>query len=288
VDMVLLDWTRMGRSYCLAGAVAHQGQYRVVRPLLARHRAAAVRNVGWSPYLMDGYARWDVFELVGPEAPDPQPPHLEDVWVSALRPGRRTASPAERRAILQATLPPADPVFGAPLTAAHAGAFLAPGAGARSLASVVVPAGRLAFSAACRDGALEPDYRVKLPLPGLDERILPVKDHFLLRQAETASADLEGRVRALTYAVRQLGESVVVRLGLSRPFQSSPAKDWRKGPSSPSFFGGRMGGGEGGEVPPPGPLPRAVGEGSPVPSATSQAACWLMADGFFSLTDPQP
>jgi hypothetical protein len=244
VDLVLLDWTRMGHQYCLAGAVVQDRQVRVVRPLPARNREGKVRNVGWSPFLFDGHARWDLFELVRPQPADPQPPHLEDVWVQGLQPRRRAADPALRRAILQATTAPADqPLFGAPLEPTRTAAFLPPGAGVRSLATIVVPAHEVTFSVAWRDGCAEPDFRVSLPVPGLSPRILPLKDHFLLRQAETAGGNPDGQVRALQYALRQLGEQVAVRLGLSRPFSA------------------------GGE-----------GEGN----------CWLMADGFFSFSDPQP
>ena len=65
MDMILLDWTRMGRSYCLAGAVLEKGDWRIVRPLPMKHRAAPVRNIGWSPFLFDGHARWEIFELIG-------------------------------------------------------------------------------------------------------------------------------------------------------------------------------------------------------------------------------
>src|SRR5689334_21639566 len=86
--MILLDWTRMGKAYCLAGVVV-EGQFvRTVRPLLTKYRDAPVRNVGWSPFLIDGHQRWEVFELVGPEPAEPQPPHVEDVWVRTLRPRR--------------------------------------------------------------------------------------------------------------------------------------------------------------------------------------------------------
>jgi hypothetical protein len=140
--------------------------------------------------------------------------------------------------------PAGRPFFGAPLTATSAAAYLAPGTGERSLAAVTVPARDITFTASRREGAAEPDYRVTLTLPGLPGRTLPVKDHFLLRRAELASKDLDGQVRALTLAVRQMGEEVVVRLGLSRAFQPTPHR--------------------------------------------SEGMCWLMADGFFSLTDPQP
>jgi hypothetical protein len=243
--MVLLDWTRMGQSYCLAGVVEENGHTRVVRPLLTRYREAPVRNVGWSPYLVDGHARWEVFELVGPSPAEPRPPHLEDVWVHSLRPRHYLAGPAQRRAILRATTTPADqPLFGAPLTTSRATAYLTPGTGIRSLAGAVVPAGGISFTASWREGVAEPDYRVSLALPGLEGRLLPVKDHFLLCQAENASTGLDGRVRALHRAVGQMGEQVAVRLGLSRAYQAAPGRD--------------------------------------------QGVCWLMADGFFSLTDPQP
>src|SRR5579871_1546781 len=96
----------MGRVYCLAGAVYQAGQYRVVRPLPARHRDNVVPNQGWSPFLIDGHSRWEVFELVHPAPAHSAAPHLEDVWVTALKPCHRVASPDERRAILAATLPP--------------------------------------------------------------------------------------------------------------------------------------------------------------------------------------
>src|SRR5262245_53896056 len=132
--MVLLDWTRMGKQYCLAGAVREDGRFRIVRPLVGRYQQGPVRNVGWSPFLLDGHTRWEVFELHSPTPADPQPPHLEDLWVRAMRSRRRTASTAERRAILDATLAAADrPPFGAPLESTRAGAFLQPGTGERSL-----------------------------------------------------------------------------------------------------------------------------------------------------------
>ena len=44
--MVLLDWTRMGKMYCLAGVVQQNGQLRVVRPLPADNRAAVSAQCG--------------------------------------------------------------------------------------------------------------------------------------------------------------------------------------------------------------------------------------------------
>lgn len=245
MDLILIDWTRMGKTYCLAGAIVHNGTYRIVRPLLAQHQKSAVRNVGWSPFLLDGHSRWEVFEVVGPTPAEVEPPHCEDVWVHTLRPRRCLATPAQRRAVLQVTLTPeGQPPFGAPLATTRSSAYLAPGCGSRSLATLLVPARGIRFSAALREGAAEPDYRVTLDVPGLAGRQLPVKDHFLLRQAEMASTSLDFQVRALTRAVQQMGERIAIRLGLSRAFQPTP------------------------------------GRGS--------GFCWLMADGFFSFTDPQP
>jgi hypothetical protein len=231
--------------YCLAGVVVQNGQYRVVRPLLARDRESPVRNVGWSPFLMDGFSRWEEFELIHPEPAPGQQPHLEDIWVRSLQPRRALANPAQRRAVLEATLTTGDrPLFGHPLQHSRALAYLPPGTGVRSLVTIDVPGRNLRFSASWRQGTPYPDYRVTLPLPGGEERSLPVKDHFLLQRAELAGGELDSRVRALSFAVGQMGERVAVRLGLSRAFPGTPHR----------------------------------GEG----------VCWLMADGFFSLTDPQP
>src|SRR5438132_15862 len=131
--MILLDWTRMGKCYCLAGVVAHQGQYRVVRPLLAKERTAAVRNVGWSPWLLDGHTRWEIFELIAPEPAAPQVPHVEDLWVRAIRPRGRVAPPEQRHAILAATMAKAgEMIFGGPLSSTRTAAYLQPGTGQRS------------------------------------------------------------------------------------------------------------------------------------------------------------
>jgi len=128
VDFIVLDWTRMGRIYCLAGAIVQGGQYRIVRPLAARGRNSSVPNQGWSPFLLDGHSRWEVFELVRPVPAQATPPHLEDVWVQDLKPRRRLAGRDERRAILEATLaPPGQPLFGSALSHSHANSYLEPG-----------------------------------------------------------------------------------------------------------------------------------------------------------------
>ena len=243
--MILLDWTRMGRTYCLAGAVFDGGRLRIVRPLLARFRDAPVRNVGWSPYLLDGHTRWEVFELVGPHAALPEAPHLEDLWVRSLRPRRRLASPGQRREVLAATTAPdGEQVFGAPLVPTRAAAYLEPGTGRRSLATVTIPGGEIHFNASRRDGVADAEVRVSVSLPGLGGRLLSVKDHHLLRRAEQAGADLDVQVGALDRAVQQMGECVAVRLGVSRSFQPADGR--------------------------------------------APAKCWLMVDGLFSATDPQP
>src|SRR5262245_44897810 len=103
----------MGKLYCLAGVVIDDLDVRVVRPLWVKHRDAPVRNVGWSPYQLDGHQRWEMFELVGTEPAAAQPPHLEDCWVRTLRPTGHSAPPELRRAILAATMVKAgEPVFG--------------------------------------------------------------------------------------------------------------------------------------------------------------------------------
>src|SRR5262249_23975632 len=115
--MILLDWTRMGAAYCLAGAVREGGRWRVVRPLMTKLRAAADGKVGWSALLLDGHCRWEVFELVGAEPAWPEPPHTEDLWVRTMRPRQRLASADERRAMLTETrAAEGQPLFGASLT----------------------------------------------------------------------------------------------------------------------------------------------------------------------------
>jgi hypothetical protein len=225
MDMVLLDWTRMGKHYCLAGAVLGSEPVRIVRPLLVKHRDTPVRNVGWSAFLLDGHTRWEIFELIGAEEAPPEPPHLEDLWVRAMRPRRRSATLAERRAILQATtVPTGQPLFGESLTLAKASAHLAPGIGARSLATLQVPAAGVRFSASWREGAPEPDVRAALGISPLGTRLLPLKDHHLRLRAEQSAANLTALVRALDAAVHEMGERLAVRLGLSRPFQNDPSR----------------------------------------------------------------
>jgi hypothetical protein len=230
VDVILLDWTRMGRQFCLAGAVVQDGEIRVVRPLPRSGRNPGAPNAGWSPYLLHGHGRWQVFEMVKPAPGDAAPPHLEDVWVHGLRPTPRVASPEQRRAILRATLAAdGQPPFGAALTCSYTGSYLEPGLGQRSLVSVLVPSREVHFSASWREGAGEPDYRVSVPVPGLGPRIIPVKDHFLLCRAELEARDVERRVRFLDEEVRRMGESVVARLGLSRAFacgNGQPGRCW--------------------------------------------------------------
>ena len=245
MDMILLDWTRMGRQYCLAGAVAGAEPIRIVRPLLAKHRDAAARNYGWSAYLVDGHSRWEIFELLGAEPADLQLPHSEDLWVRSLRPRGRSATRDQRRAILNATTAPyGESLFGESLAMTHSTAHLAAGKGDRSLATIVVPAAGIHFSASLREGAAEPDVRAALGVPQLGARLLPVKDHHLLLRAEREAANLTALARWLDAAVRAMGPEIAVRLGLSRPFQNDPER--------------------------------------------GREACWLMIDGFFSSTDPQP
>jgi hypothetical protein len=223
VDLILLDWTRMGKTYCVAGAVADGKGFKIVRPLWAKNQRAPVRNVGWSPYQLDGHTRWEVFELIGPVTAAAEPPHLEDLWVRTLQPRRQLASPACRRAILEATLAKSqEALFGFALTATRTAAYLSPGAGHRSLATILVRSSEITFDVVRRSE--EPDVRVILPVPDLGRRTLPVKDHHLLQRFGQANTVLNQLGLRLTQAIREMGEWVVVRLGLSRAFQSASSQ----------------------------------------------------------------
>lgn len=245
MDMILLDWTRMSRSYCVTGAVSVNGQLRILRPLPRAQRDAPVRNTGWSPFLLDGHSRWEVFEVITPEPAAPLPPHLEDAWVVSLRSRCGLAAPAQRRAVLEATLvPQGQPLFGVPLRRDKQRAYLLPNEGVRSLTSLVVRPTQIELLVQRRDYKPDADYRVRLHVADLDGLVIPFKDHFLLNRAEEASPADAGRLQALKLALAQMGQRVLVRLGVSRPYA--------------------------------------------YPGSSSLPVCWLMADGFFSMNDPQP
>ena len=53
---------------------------------------------------------------------------------------------------------------------------------------------------------------------GFGGRLLPLKDHFLVTRAETASPNINGRLRFIQAAVRAMGDPVAIRVGLYRPF----------------------------------------------------------------------
>jgi hypothetical protein len=205
---------------------------------MPRSRNSPTPNIGWSPYLMDGHSRWEVFEMIQPKPALGIPPHLEDVSVVALRSRKQFATSEQRRAILNATLAPRDkPLFGAELSHSISACYLEPGKGERSLASVMLPSSEVQFTALWRDGTNEPDYRVRLPLPGFSTPpILPVKDHFLLGRAEKESTDLDERLRFLLAAVRKMGERIIIRVGLSRSFQSSDGQPGRCWLMADGFF----------------------------------------------------
>lgn len=262
---VLLDWTRMGKGYCLAGAVLEGEGARIVRPLSITHQRSVVgggglfamirsffvrdppegdRTVGWPAFLMAGRSRWEEFDLVSPRLAKTESPHVEDTWVRSLRPCKRLATPDQRRAILRATAAAtADALFGAPLRIEGTKTFLLPGEGQRSLSTLLAPAEQIQFHVGQRDRhSREPRIRVNLPFPGLGVRTLPVTDHHLYCRVEQQASRLEDQAELFNGLIRQMGEIVAVRLGLSRPFGSEE----------------------------------------------QSAACWLMANGFFSLADPQP
>jgi hypothetical protein len=165
--------------------------------------------------------------------------------VRELRPLHLVADLPKRKAILTATKPPPEELpFGEPLLTTAGAAYLEPGTGQRSLATIWVPANQIVFHGSRRGHSEPTEFRVRLGVAGLGERLLSVKDHHLLTRAEQTGPDLEGQVRALQHLVAGMGDPVAVRLGLSRPFLNGEHKD-----------AGR---------------------------------CWVMVDGFFSLSDPQP
>ena len=123
MDLILLDWTRMGKCFCLAGVVVNGSQLYIVRPLPINQRGSPSLKLGWSSHLFAGHERWQVFEMVGPESAGAPPPHVEDVWVQELRPRNRSAPVELRRAILTATAQNNEPLFGTTLLASRATAL---------------------------------------------------------------------------------------------------------------------------------------------------------------------
>lgn len=230
MEMVLLDWTRMGIFYCLAGAVSDGGQWKFVRPLLKKHRTAAMRNMGWPRFLLKGHSRWEIFELKKPESAAPEPPHVEDTWIAGMHSKRKIAAPSQRRAILQAGLSEeGEPLFGQYLTGTRTAAFLKPGTGSRSLATLLVDAERIRFQSFCGKETAIPDIRVTFDLPGLKNRLLPIKDHWLLLRAEEAGLQLSDQLQALAALLQQMGPTVAVRLGLSRSFNPTYKEKHKSG-----------------------------------------------------------
>ena len=114
MEMILVDWTRMGRTFCVAGVVAEGLNWKTVRPLRASaptrrggapslwgiielllngpQSAPLPRNVGWLPDQVAGLRRWDIVELTRPKAAAIEPPHTEDLWVRGLRATGSSAS----------------------------------------------------------------------------------------------------------------------------------------------------------------------------------------------------
>jgi hypothetical protein len=218
VDLILLDWTRMGKCFCLAGVVVDGPRLYVVRPLPVAQRGVAAQFLGWPADRCDGFQRWQVIEMVEPEPAGAKPPHVEDAWVRELRPHDRFAPAELRRAILTATALNNEPLFGTALHASRATAFANPGTGQYSLTTVTVPAQDISFRGMRREGSGEVRLRVTLPVRQLGQRTLPVTDHPLLTRAATVAPEPERQAEWLTATVRGLGETVAVRLGLSRPY----------------------------------------------------------------------
>jgi hypothetical protein len=208
---------------------------------------------------------WDIVLLVEPRQADFERPHTEDVWVRGIRVTGRTVPIERRGAILKATeVDGTKPLFGEPMHTTWSSAYLYPGHGDRSLVTVVTKAKELVFEASLREGAAEADIRVRLNLPEVGEKQLPVKDHALLLEAERHAERDPARMAAfLTDTVATMGRSVAVRLGLSRGYSANRG-EWPA---------------------------RQCGEGVAVASKTQQQPatgqgeprCWLMADGFFPI-----
>ncbi len=269
MEMILVDWTRMGKTYCVAGFVAEGDGWRTVRPMplaatapIARPRLWGVvdallggsrsrqldrpdrppPNVGWFFSQLDTLRRWDIVELVEPKPADVERPHTEDVWVRSMRPTGRTVASEDRPAILRQTCAEeTTPYFGVPLLTTRSSAFLRPGTGERSLVTVIVPSHEIWFDASQREGAAEPDVRARLRVPGVGTKLLPVKDHHLLCHAERSAADALGRARVMRETILKMAPTIAVRVGLSRGYDS--------------------------------------GRG--------ERRCWLMADGFFPAEEVQ-
>jgi hypothetical protein len=257
MEFVLIDWTRMGKTFCVAGLVAEGGAWRTVRPMPVALRPtphigvgtqktesgslpSVPRNVGWLPRQLELFARWDILELLDPQPAEVERPHTEDMWVRLLRPTGRSIATERRAALLrEMCTQAASPRFGAQLLTTAMSAYLKPGSGDRSLTTIILPSGEISFEASARGGATDVDVRARLNLPGLGTKLVPVKDHHLLRHGELSATDPAGLARVLRETVAAMGPSVAVRLGLSRGFVS--------------------------------------GHGEP--------RCWLMADGFFPAED---
>lgn len=245
MEMILVDWTRMGKTFCIAGVTAEGQGWKTVRPLpvpfpmgrragagLIGAIAAAIkkpnttapipRNVGWFPDRLAGIERWAIVELIDPKPAEIERPHIEDLWVRALRLTGKSAPVEMRHAILGATsVSGFRPHFGVPLVTTRTSAYLQPGLGERSLVTVMVPARDVWFVASEREGAGASEVRVNLRVPQVGTKLLPVKDHCLLCQVEEAApSDLEKQVKLLRQTLDQMGPTVAVRLGLSRGFDS--------------------------------------------------------------------
>ena len=80
--------------------------------------------------------------------------------------------------------------------------------------------GRIRFEGSQRLGTAAPDMRVWLPIPGLGDRLLSVKDHHLLGKTDSAGDNPGERAKMLNLLIQQMGKQIAVRVGLSRAFSS--------------------------------------------------------------------
>jgi hypothetical protein len=118
------------------------------------------------------------------------------------------------------------PHFGTPLLHTRTSAFLVPGIGERSLVTIEARSEFLFFQASKREGVDGVDVRVRIDVPGVGVKEIPVKDHLLLSKAEQeAGAEPIHLARCLRHAVVQMSDRVAVRLGLSRGYHGGRGQE---------------------------------------------------------------
>jgi len=75
MEMILVDWTRMGRTYCIAGLVSEGQGWRTVRPMPVASRGGSGRPRLWG--VVDAL-------LSDPPKPGPSQPPANVGWSEPL------------------------------------------------------------------------------------------------------------------------------------------------------------------------------------------------------------